>query len=94
MIKQKQTIVIIGRTSGFGEAVANHSLGDANIIHVAGLSTGLDVNDEKQTVAYFESIGAFDHLMITVGSYAPPGKNQEKHLKQRLLTHWQSATNT
>ncbi|SON51642.1 Putative dehydrogenase (fragment) [Vibrio tapetis subsp. tapetis] len=74
MIKHKQTIVIIGRTSGFGEAVANNSLGDANIIHVAGLSTGLDVNDEKQTCAYFESMGAFDHRMITGGSYALVGK--------------------
>lgn len=74
MLKEKQTFVIIGGTSGIGEAVANNFLDDDNIVHVASRSTGLDISDEKQVCIYFESIGAFDHLIITAGSYAPAGK--------------------
>ncbi len=74
MLKEKQIFVVIGGTSGIGAAVANNFLGDDNIVHVASRSTGLDVSDEKQICAYFESVGAFDHLIITAGSYAPAGK--------------------
>jgi NAD(P)-dependent dehydrogenase (short-subunit alcohol dehydrogenase family) len=74
MKQEKTTYVIIGGTSGIGEAVARHFENGNNIIHVASRKTGLDISDEKAVHCYFESIGPFDHLVVTAGSYAPAGK--------------------
>ncbi|PSU36256.1 SDR family oxidoreductase [Photobacterium lutimaris] len=74
MSQEKITYVIIGGTSGIGEAVAKYFDNGENIVHVASRQTGLDISDEKAVHCYFESIGAFDHLVITAGSYAPAGK--------------------
>ncbi|MFT5789499.1 MAG: NAD(P)-dependent dehydrogenase (short-subunit alcohol dehydrogenase family) [Shewanella sp.] len=74
MNQKNTTYVIIGGTSGIGEAVAKHFNNGNNIVHVASRSTGLDISDEKAVHHYFESIGPFDHLIVTAGSYAPAGK--------------------
>lgn len=75
MSQEQITYVIIGGTSGIGEAVAKHFHDDDNsIVHVASRKTGLDISDEKAVHCYFESIGPLDHLVITAGSYAPAGK--------------------
>ena len=74
MNQGKTTFVIIGGTSGIGEAVAQHFTNESNIVHVASRSTGLDISDENSVHHYFESIGPIDHLVITAGSFAPSGK--------------------
>lgn len=75
MKKDKSRYVIIGGTAGIGAAIADHYNRDANnIVHVASRKTGLDMSDEKSVCAYFESIGPFEHLVITAGSSAPAGK--------------------
>ncbi|PKG76660.1 dehydrogenase [Shewanella sp. GutCb] len=74
MDQKKITYVIIGGASGIGEAVAKHFNNGNNIVHVASRTTGLDISDEKAVHRYFESIGPFDHLIVTAGSYAPAGK--------------------
>ena len=72
--QEKHTFVIIGGTSGIGKALAMQLRNEENTVHIASRHTGLDISDEKSICAYFESIGAFDHLVITAGSYAPGGK--------------------
>ncbi|MEQ6347753.1 SDR family oxidoreductase [Vibrio cyclitrophicus] len=72
--QEKSTFVIIGGTSGIGKALAMQLRNQDNTVHIASRHTGLDISDEKSICAYFESIGAFDHLVITAGSYAPGGK--------------------
>ncbi|MCL1060222.1 SDR family oxidoreductase [Shewanella gelidimarina] len=74
MDQKKTTYVIIGGASGIGEAVAKHVNNGSNIVHVASRTTGLDISDEKAVHRYFESIGPFEHLVVTAGSYAPAGK--------------------
>ncbi|MGF1690768.1 SDR family oxidoreductase [Photobacterium kagoshimensis] len=74
MSQDKTSYVILGGTSGIGAEVAKQFDNGENIIHVASRQTGLDISDEKSVHAYFESIGAFDHLIITAGSAAPAGK--------------------
>lgn len=81
MSQEKTTYVIIGGTSGIGEAVAKHFDNGNNIIHIASRKTGLDISDEKAVHCYFESIGAFDHLVVTAGSYAPAGKLTDVDIK-------------
>ncbi|KEK29095.1 MULTISPECIES: SDR family oxidoreductase [Shewanella] len=70
----KAVIVIIGGTSGIGAALARQLTIDNQIVHVASRQTGVDVADEQSVNRFFESIGAFDHLVITAGSSAPAGK--------------------
>ncbi|PMG69333.1 dehydrogenase [Vibrio lentus] len=72
--QEKQTFVIIGGTSGIGKALAMQLRNEDNTVHIASRHTGVDISDEKSVCEYFESIGAFDHLVITAGSYAPAGK--------------------
>ncbi|MEZ8983919.1 SDR family oxidoreductase [Vibrio cyclitrophicus] len=72
--QEKSTFVIIGGTSGIGKALAMQLRNEENTVHIASRHTGLDIRDEKSICAYFESIGAFDHLVITAGSSAPAGK--------------------
>lgn len=74
MNQEKTSFVIIGGTSGIGEAIAQQLTNERNIIHVASRSTGLDISNEKSVQHYFESIGPIDHLIVTAGSFAPSGK--------------------
>ncbi|OAN10886.1 dehydrogenase [Photobacterium jeanii] len=74
MKTEQTTYVVIGGTSGIGAAVAKQLEGENSIVHVASRQTGLDISDEQAVYHYFESIGAFDHLIITAGSSAPGGK--------------------
>lgn len=74
MNHEKSTYIIIGGTSGIGKAIASHFDNGCNIVHVASRQTGLDISDEQSIHCYFESIGPFDHLIITAGSSAPAGK--------------------
>ncbi|MEG3219545.1 SDR family oxidoreductase [Vibrio gigantis] len=72
--QEKNTFVIIGGTSGIGKALAMQLRNESNTVHIASRHTGVDITNEKSLCDYFESIGAFDHLIMTAGSYAPAGK--------------------
>ncbi|MGR5062385.1 SDR family oxidoreductase [Photobacterium sp. DNB22_13_2] len=74
MKSDKTVYVVIGGTSGIGAELAKQLQNESTTVHVASRKTGLDINDEQSVYHYFESIGAFDHLIITAGSYAPSGK--------------------
>lgn len=74
MNQEKSTFVIIGGTSGIGKALAMQLRNESNTVHIASRHTGVDITNEKSLCDYFESIGAFDHLIMTAGSYAPAGK--------------------
>ncbi len=72
--QEKSTFVIIGGTSGIGKALAMQLRNEENTVHVASRHTGVDISNEKSVCEYFESIGVFDHLIVTAGSSAPAGK--------------------
>ena len=72
--QEKSTFVIIGGTSGIGKALAMQLRNEDNTVHIASRHTGLDISNEKSICEYFESIGPFDHLVVTAGSSAPAGK--------------------
>ncbi|WP_215402707.1 SDR family oxidoreductase [Vibrio gigantis] len=72
--QEKNTFVIIGGTSGIGKALAMQLRNESNTVHIASRHTGVDITNEKSLCDYFESIGAFDHLIMTAGSYSPAGK--------------------
>ncbi|EGR0231609.1 SDR family oxidoreductase [Vibrio vulnificus] len=74
MGSDKTVYVVLGGTSGIGAELAKQLESDHTIVHVASRQTGLDISDEKSVYHYFETIGAFDHLIVTAGSYAPAGK--------------------
>ncbi|EOB4960774.1 SDR family oxidoreductase [Vibrio vulnificus] len=74
MGSDKTVYVLLGGTSGIGAELAKQLESDHTIVHVASRQTGLDISDEKSVYHYFETIGAFDHLIVTAGSYAPAGK--------------------
>lgn len=74
MSKDKIVYVVLGGTSGIGAELVKQLQSDDAIVHSASRKTGLDVTEEKSICQYFESIGAFDHLIVTAGSYAPSGK--------------------
>ncbi|MBD1570537.1 SDR family oxidoreductase [Aliivibrio sp. S10_S31] len=74
MNQEKTIFVVIGGTSGIGEAVAQKFINENTTVHIASRSTGLDISDENAVHHYFESIGPIDHLIITAGSFAPSGK--------------------
>ncbi|MFH0256607.1 SDR family oxidoreductase [Vibrio rumoiensis] len=82
MNQEKSSYVIIGGTSGIGKAIASHFDNNDNIVHIASRQTGLDISDEKSIYRYFQSIGPFDHLVITAGSYAPTGKLIDVNIEQ------------
>lgn len=72
--QEKSTFVIIGGTSGIGKALAMQLRNEDNTVHIASRHTGVDISNEKSICEYFESIGPFDHLVVTAGSPAPAGK--------------------
>ncbi|HAS6196606.1 TPA: SDR family oxidoreductase [Vibrio vulnificus] len=74
MGSDKTVYVVLGGASGIGAELAKQLESDHTIVHVASRQTGLDISDEKSVYHYFETIGAFDHLIVTAGSYAPAGK--------------------
>ncbi|EIU7744644.1 SDR family oxidoreductase [Vibrio vulnificus] len=74
MGSDKTVYVLLGGTSGIGAELAKQLESEHTIVHVASRQTGLDISDEKSVYHYFETIGAFDHLIVTAGSYAPAGK--------------------
>ncbi|BAC97625.1 dehydrogenase [Vibrio vulnificus YJ016] len=74
MGSDKTVYVVLGGTSGIGAELAKQLESEHTIVHVASRQTGLDISDEKSVYHYFETIGAFDHLIVTAGSYAPAGK--------------------
>ncbi|HDY8106113.1 TPA: SDR family oxidoreductase [Vibrio vulnificus] len=74
MGSDKTVYVVLGGTSGIGAELAKQLESDHTIVHVASRQIGLDISDEKSVYHYFETIGAFDHLIVTAGSYAPAGK--------------------
>ncbi|ENO1171903.1 SDR family oxidoreductase [Vibrio vulnificus] len=74
MKTEKTVYVVLGGTSGIGAELSQQLASDNAVVHVASRKTGLDISDEKSVYHYFETIGAFDHLIVTAGSYAPAGK--------------------
>ncbi len=89
-MKTEQIVyVLIGGTSGIGAELAKQLEHDNAIVHVASRKTGLDICNAQSVCDYFENIGAFDHLIITAGSYAPAGKVVDVEVSQA-----QSAFNT
>ncbi|PSU99549.1 SDR family oxidoreductase [Photobacterium kishitanii] len=89
-MKTEQIVyVLIGGTSGIGAELAKQLEHDNAIVHVASRKTGLDISNAQSVCDYFENIGAFDHLIVTAGSYAPAGKVVDVNVSQA-----QSAFNT
>ncbi|HIF9096534.1 TPA: SDR family oxidoreductase [Photobacterium damselae] len=74
MKTEKTIYVVLGGTSGIGAELSQQLTSDNAVVHVASRKTGLDISDEQSVYHYFETIGAFDHLIVTAGSYAPAGK--------------------
>lgn len=74
MKSDKTVYVVIGGTSGIGAALAKELDSANSVVHVASRQTGLDISNEQSVYHYFETIGPFDHLIFTAGSYAPAGK--------------------
>ncbi|MFC5080396.1 short chain dehydrogenase [Vibrio thalassae] len=82
MNREKTIYVILGGASGIEGAIAQLVNHEEKIAHVASRSNDLDISNEKEMHCYFESIGTFDHLIVTAGSAAPAGK-----VKQVTLEH-------
>jgi NAD(P)-dependent dehydrogenase (short-subunit alcohol dehydrogenase family) len=82
MKTDKTVYVVLGGTSGIGAELAKQLASDNSIVHVASRKTGLDISDEQAVYHYFETIGAFDHLIVTAGSYAPAGKVVDVEVSQ------------
>ncbi|HAS8484974.1 TPA: SDR family oxidoreductase [Vibrio vulnificus] len=82
MKTEKTVYVVLGGTSGIGAELSQRLASDNAIVHVASRKTGLDISDEKSVYHYFESIGAFDHLIVTAGSYAPAGQVTDVEVSQ------------
>lgn len=67
MQTDNQIYVVIGGTSGIGAELAGLLKAEGAQVHVASRRTGLDISDEQSVYHFFESVGAFDHLIITAG---------------------------
>jgi NAD(P)-dependent dehydrogenase (short-subunit alcohol dehydrogenase family) len=65
--------IVIGGTSGIGEAVVNALSTRDGSVTAASRSTGLDVSDEIAVEAYFNTHGPVNHVVFTAGSSAPSG---------------------
>ena len=82
----QKRVVIIGGTSGIGLAVAQGALADGARVLVGSSSPdkvaaikdklpgvesfAVDVRNEASVAQFFESVGAFDHLVFTAGDWA------------------------
>ena len=74
-MQTKQTIyVVVGGTSGIGAHLAKQLESEESVVHVVSRRTGVDIGDEQAIRRYFDTVGAFDHLIVTAGSSAPSGK--------------------
>ncbi|QHD52045.1 SDR family oxidoreductase [Shewanella algae] len=82
MQTDNQIYVVIGGTSGIGAELAGQLRAEGAQVHVASRRTGLDISDEQSVYHFFESVGAFDHLIITAGSFAPAGRVVDVELAQ------------
>ncbi|BCV31718.1 SDR family oxidoreductase [Shewanella algae] len=82
MQTDNQIYVVIGGTSGIGAELAGLLKAEGAQVHVASRRTGLDISDEQSVYHFFESVGAFDHLIITAGSFAPAGRVVDVELAQ------------
>ncbi|MFL7034562.1 SDR family oxidoreductase [Vibrio sp. nBUS_14] len=94
--QEKSTFVIIGGTSGIGKALAMQLRNEDNTVHIASRHTGVDISNEKSICEYFESIGPFDHLVVTAGSSAPAGKVTDvaiEHAKSAFDTKFWGSLN-
>jgi NAD(P)-dependent dehydrogenase (short-subunit alcohol dehydrogenase family) len=63
-----QTVVVIGGTSGIGDAVARGARAEGASVTVASRRSPmpLDVSDPASVEAFFEKTGPFDHLVVSV----------------------------
>jgi NAD(P)-dependent dehydrogenase (short-subunit alcohol dehydrogenase family) len=82
---ENKRVVIIGGTSGIGLAVARGALGERaqvivgssrerNVTNAKEALPGvdafvIDVRDEASVAAFFERVGAFEHLVFTAGDW-------------------------
>ncbi len=82
MKTEKTIYVVLGGTSGIGAELSQQLANDNAVVHVASRKKELDISDEQSVYHYFESIGSFDHLIITAGSYAPAGKVMDVEVSQ------------
>jgi len=85
----QKRVVVIGGTSGIGFAVARGAQADGASVVVGSSSVAkvaaakerlpeaegfaIDVTDEASVAAFFEQVGAFDHLVFTAGDWASFG---------------------
>lgn len=84
---QGKTIIVVGGTSGIGRAVAEGATTQGARV-IVGSSTpeklaearargldarAVDVRDEPLVAAFFEDVGAFDHLVYTAGDWDARG---------------------
>ncbi|WP_261815427.1 SDR family oxidoreductase [Vibrio gallicus] len=74
------TFVIVGGTSGIGKSLADTLLTQGHTVHVASRRTGLNIQDPQSISQFFKTVGNFDHLVITAGSFAPSGKVEDLDL--------------
>ena len=82
MTNEKCVYVVLGGTSGIGAELTQQLTSENAIVHIASRKTGLDISDEQSVYHYFGTIGAFDHLIVTAGSYAPAGKVADVDISQ------------
>ncbi|MEZ9191085.1 SDR family oxidoreductase [Vibrio sp. 10N.286.52.F8] len=83
--QEQRTFVIIGGTSGIGKALAMKLRNENNTVHVASRHTGLNISNEKSICEYFESIGVFDHLIVTAGTYVKTAINAALESVTKIL---------
>lgn len=85
----QKRVVVIGGTSGIGFAVAEGARADGASVVVGSSTAAkvaaakqrlagaegftVDVKDEASVAAFFEQVGAFDHLVFTAGDWASFG---------------------
>jgi len=83
---QNKRVVVIGGTSGIGLAVAQAAIAHGAVVVVGSSSAGkvaaasdqlagsealtIDVKDEASVEAFFERVGALDHLVFTAGDWS------------------------
>lgn len=89
MSLRTQRVVVIGGTSGIGFAVAQAALAEGASVAVGSSSPAkveaargrlpdaqafaIDVKDEASVAAFFEQVGALDHLVFTAGDWGSFG---------------------